>query len=286
MKRFFSIVCILLVLLMCCACGISVPEVLFIPDAVLMDSQNITGATFAICFNYLYNGKLPEFEVISIDGEGLENITYTCEDVTSDFELDTKYKGYKMGSQCVEIVYDKTAIGKTMTVNSIKFKVDGVEKSLNLEHPLTFTPLSEDDNAGFLWGAQVIKSCGVDSEIAFAYTAEVDATVKSFSIGKYAELDDLTVSIDEDSDGEVDKLIGGAECMPLEISKGYTVIIRGKVASEYYTGYQNIYTTSVLRYSYSGNDYEQHHGLFIEGVSNEELVHSAIEYILDNGLGE
>ena len=187
MKRFFSIVCILIVLLMCCACGISGSEVLFIPDAVLMDSQNITGATFVICFNYLYNGKLPEFEVISIDGEGLENITYTCEDVTSDFELDTKYKGYKMGSQCVEIVYDKTAIGKTMTVNSIKFKVDGVEKSLNLEHPLTFTPLSEDVNAGFLWGAQVIRSCSVDSEIAFAYTAEVDATVKSFSIGKYAE---------------------------------------------------------------------------------------------------
>ena len=287
LKRSKILICfILVVLLMCCACGKSEPKVLFISDAVLMDSQNITESAFVICFDYLYKGKLPEFEVISIDGEGLDNTTYTNEDVTSDFELDVRYDGYKMGAQCVEIEYDKNSIGKTMTVNAINFRVDGVEKSLNLEYPLNFTPLSEDVNAGFLWGSQIINSCGVDSEIAFAYTAGVDVTVNSFSIGKYAELDKLTISLDEDSDGEVDRLVGGAECLPLKISKGSTVIIRGKVASKYYTGYQNIYTTSVLRYSYLGNDYEQHHAIFIEGVSDEVFVHPALKYILDNDLGE
>lgn len=286
MKRFLSIVCILLVLFMCCACGTSEPAVLFMPDAVLMDAQNITGATFVICFNYLYKGDLPQFEVISIDGEGLENTTYTCEDVTSDFELDAKRNGYKMGAQGIEIAYDESAIGKTMTVNSITFKVDGAEKSLNFEHPLTFTPLSEDVNTGFLWGLQVVKGCGIDSEVTFAYTAEVDVVVKSFSIGNYAELVDLTISVDEDSDGEEDKTIGGIECLPLEISKGSTVVIRGTVASEYFTGYQNIYTTSILNYSYSGADYEQHHSLFIEGVSDEEMLYTAIDYVLDNDLGE
>lgn len=285
MRKIFFTICILFVTLFCNACGTEKNSVILIEDSVLMDSKNITGHNFVICFNYLYKGDLPEIKILNIEGKGLDNISFECKDLTDEFRLDSEYKGYKMGAEGITILYDTDNIGENIIVENVTFLIDGVERNLKFQYPLTFTPISEDTNSGLLTPVQVLNGCGIGTEAIFAYKAMADVTINNITLGKYLYMDNLKISIDRESNGE-DEEIGSIECFPVELPEGSTIVIRGKISSDYYTGYQNIYTTSVVSYSSSDSEYQQHVSLFCEGVSDEEIIESAIESILNRDLKE
>lgn len=281
MKRKAILCNLILILILCCGCNSKKDTVVFLEDSVMVEIQNPEDDYFAFFIHYIYQGKQPDLRLVSVDGENLTGVSYSYNDVTSEFQ-DTEYKGYKMGTAGVRLELNSSA-EQTVTINEVTFSVNDTEQTVKFEYPLAIV-LDNKDTASYitsLAGDMSMSFCEINSEASFTYSVTEDITIESISLGKYIELGNMTITIDKYSNGN-EEVVGGIECLPLDVPKDATVMIKGTATSEYDTGYQNWYTTAIVRYSHAGDTYNHRTNIVVGRYENEEMVEKAIDSISDN----
>lgn len=269
---------VLLPILCLLGCGAERHEVAFISDAVFADSVNIEGSKCLFCFNYLYKGSKPELKVISVNGLQNNEYAFSFCDVTDEFMNQFSWNGYRIGSGCIEIEESLSA-GDSFLISDVEIEMDNKTIKWQLQEPLEYSALDIATNTNSIGPVQIASVIGIDgNEITFVYEAEEDLSVTGFSLGKYLEFENVAIYTAVNSQSD---FIACDNTFPIDLQKGNVIMLKGVVKSDYYTGYQNIYTTSVLKYQVNQNIHEQHHSLAVIGITEEsdfdQIIRNALE---------
>ncbi len=273
MKKLLAIILAMTLLFSLASCG-KETEVVLVDDSVMMDVRSVgdVGETRSIIlsFYYLYSGRtLPEFEIAEVQGENLDILSWTCEDISSDTYKTTQKDGYHLGSECIVISVDMTDLieGLTLQIDAIELLINGEEQTLTFAYPLTYSASGDEETMNTEWLQPCAIACeaAIEGWVLFQYQAEEDIEVEGFSLGSYVSVDDFVVSIYDGGTG-IEVMTGDMSSFPIALKQGQVISIEGTIMPENvsnYSGYQNIYTSAVLTYVYGGTECEQRYSFTI-----------------------
>ncbi|MCQ2473793.1 MAG: hypothetical protein MJ098_06645 [Saccharofermentans sp.] len=209
--KFFAIFTVLLMAVNMVSCSTSQkPDFIVLNEYVKFD----TSRNRRMVLNVLSNKSNPDVSVVSIDGDGLENIDYKW---SFDNEAIAKSGGYR--AYMILLDFD-VKDGCTASINSIDLLLNGTSKTVSFTKPAVFRSrvgLVEDKNAEAIEISPIaiaITSDKVETDYDFNFIANEDLTIVDISPNGFVKAVPVRYSVNDVEHETVDNLF------PLKLKKG------------------------------------------------------------------
>lgn len=192
-------------------------ESVFVNQMLAVNEKNICSANFTLFF--VYSGNVPEINLIGIDGDTAEGISYQNETIIEEFAKNYEYEGYKVGCEYIQLDFSNVNINESTKIRTLMFDVEGTEIEVELKNELTYSFVSSSDiNSDKLEIRQVANgSTGFPIVFQNVYYASKEMEIIDYSLGDIITFSEDNVLLDGVSQGKL-------EILPLKVKKDSTVV--------------------------------------------------------------